>query len=97
MRFALLALLVLQCSANPAMAHSWYPKACCNDRDCRPIDKLVGKIDGSYEVWSGAIYLIVPRGFPIQQSEDSEAHICFVPDFYSGEPDILCVFMPNIS
>jgi hypothetical protein len=78
-------------------AHSWYPMECCNDQDCRPIDKLVNNGDGTFEVWVGHQMLRVPRDFPIQQSLDSDAHVCLAPDFHTGEMELLCMFVPGFS
>ena len=51
MRIAFLAVI----AATPALAHSWYPLACCGNMDCFPVtcDQLV-------ETRSGWLY--VPTG-----------------------------------
>jgi hypothetical protein len=47
MRLALLIVAALV-AAVPALAHSWYPLACCGNMDCFPIacDQLVETVSG---------------------------------------------------
>ena len=70
MRVFLAALLF--CVPVSALAHSWYPNFCCNDKDCEPV--ACEQID---EDANGATYNGVrfrkDRVFP---SQDSKCHAC---------------------
>lgn len=81
----------------PAIAHSWYPKECCSDRDCSPADTVRDDPRGGLMVSAGNQSVWVPSGFPRRSSPDNRVHICFrmiaVPD--EGVLLIpLCVFLP---
>jgi hypothetical protein len=60
-------------AAIPALAHSWYPLACCGNMDCFPVacDQLVETISG---------WLYVPTGnlFTREQVQPSQDHLCHV-------------------
>jgi hypothetical protein len=55
--------------AIPALAHSWYPAACCGNLDCFPVacDQLVETVTG---------WLYVPTGnlFKREQVQPSQDH-----------------------
>jgi hypothetical protein len=88
----LLSLFAAELTA--ALAHSWYPHSCCNDQDCGPVDLVMQEPDGTYVLWRGGLYVLVPRSFPIQVSQDSRAHVCISQDFHTGEAEVSCVFLP---
>ncbi|MBJ6128316.1 hypothetical protein [Microvirga splendida] len=76
-------------SAPPALAHDWYPAACCSQRDCRHLEEADGEtvleIPGGWQLWDGRI---VPRG-TAKLSPDRLFHLCELPD-----RRIICFFAP---
>jgi hypothetical protein len=77
-------------------AHSWYPQTCCNDKDCRIVDKVDPLPDGGELFHAGSITVIVPRHFKRMPSQDSRVHLCFYRVF-TGEYRPRCVFVPGDS
>lgn len=90
--FALVA-AALALPAQPVLAHSWYPLACCHDFDCSKVDRLEHRGDGSMLIEVGAISVIVPAGFEALPSKDTDAHVCLYRDG-SGAWKPRCVFLP---
>ena len=88
--FVLLAPLLV---GDVARAHSWYPHRCCNDIDCSVVTRLERRADGSYLIESGHITVVVPKGFPIEPSQDRDAHVCVYRDV-RGQYHPRCVFLP---
>ena len=80
----------------PAHAHSWYPQTCCNDKDCRVVDKVDALPDGGELFHAGSITVVVPRHFKRMPSQDSQVHLCFYRVF-TGEYRPRCVFVPGES
>jgi hypothetical protein len=70
MRLALLIVATLL-AAIPALAHSWYPFACCGNIDCFPVacDQLVETVSG---------WLYIPTGSRSSVSRSSRARIGIV-------------------
>jgi hypothetical protein len=81
---------------GPIYAHSWYPQTCCNDKDCRIVDKVDPLPDGAELFHAGSIAVIVPRHFKRLPSQDSQVHLCFYRVF-TGEYRPRCVFVPGES
>jgi len=86
LKIVLLALMILV-YAIAAQAHSWYPRECCGEGDCKIVDtpKMERKPEG---------YLINGQIVPfdrVRPSPDGEWHIC------SGQISsfIFCVFEPK--
>lgn len=88
-----LAAAVLAASTLPALAHSWYPRECCNDIDCVKVERLERRPDGSMLMESGPITVIVPKGFDARPSQDRDAHVCVYRDV-RGRYHARCVFLP---
>jgi hypothetical protein len=67
------ALLIIAAlvAAIPALAHSWYPLACCGNMDCFPVacDQLV-------ETASGWFYVPTGNLFKREQVQPSQDHPC---------------------
>lgn len=80
----------------PGHTHSWYPQTCCNDKDCRIVDKVDALPDGAELFHAGSITVIVPRHFKRMPSQDSQVHLCFYRVF-TGEYRPRCVFVPGES
>src|SRR5215471_9639571 len=72
MRLALLIVAVLV-AAVPALAHSWYPLACCGNLDCFPVacDQLVETASGWFYVPTGNLF----KREQVQPSQDQHCHV----------------------
>jgi hypothetical protein len=89
-------LLLLSAIGGRAHAHSWYPQVCCNDKDCRTVDKVDSLPDGAELFHAGSITVIVPKHFKRMPSQDSHVHLCYYRVF-TGEYRPRCVFVPGDS
>jgi hypothetical protein len=80
-----------------ARAHSWYPKECCDDVDCAPIDAVSHLASGNGPpqmiVTSMHGRALVPQNFPVRDSKDGLMHVCMRPD-PQGIMDVMCLFLP---
>jgi hypothetical protein len=79
-------------SAIPALAHSWYPLACCGNMDCFPVacDQLV-------ETGSGWFYVPTGNLFKREQVQPSQDHHCHVCLGRGREHHSICAFIvPNV-
>ena len=75
-------------AAIPALAHSWYPLACCGNMDCLPVacDQLV-------ETGSGWLYIPTGNLFnreQVQPSQDRNCHVCLG---HGGNHRSICAFI----
>jgi hypothetical protein len=72
-----------------AHAHSWYAKACCQDRDCHPVpcDAIQKTPDGGW-VYRGVRF---SRG-QLHASEDDGCHVCIEENGVS--PWGVCIYLP---
>ena len=72
----LAALLIVAAlfAAIPALAHSWYPLACCGKMDCFPVacDQLVETGSGWFYVPTGNVF----KREQVQPSQDQHCHVC---------------------
>ena len=82
--------------ADPGMAHSWYPRTCCNDLDCVPVDRVEHLPAGGMRLTAGHIEVIVPPGFPVMPSADDRVHVCTYRNM-AGHYLPRCVFLPGVS
>jgi hypothetical protein len=85
-------------SAGPTWAHSWYPKDCCHDRDCAPVESMVqfvptGGSAPQLLVTSKHGRVLIPRDFPVRESRDSRMHVCMRHNEF-GKLEVMCLFMP---
>src|SRR5258707_6183676 len=73
MRLVLLIVATLV-AAIPALAHSWYPLACCGHMDCFPVacDQLVETVSGWFYVPTGNLF----KREQVQPSQDHHCHVC---------------------
>src|SRR5262245_52867576 len=81
-----------------ANAHSWYPRECCHEIDCAPVDTAIwvtpaGGGPSQLHVTSKHGKAVIPRGFSTRDSKDSRMHICMGYDEF-GNPAVLCFFVP---
>jgi hypothetical protein len=90
MRIVLLILAAIV-AAIPALAHSWYPLACCGNMDCFPVacDQLVETVSG---------WLYVPTGnlFDAEQVQLSQDHHCHVCVGHGDHRSICAFIVPNV-
>jgi len=99
MKISIVAIVVvLSHWPTASNAHGWYPKECCNDMDCAPVDSLIqfsptGPALPQLIVTSRHGTAIVPLDFPVRQSKDGRMHVCMRPD-HGGNMDVMCLFMP---
>lgn len=85
---------------SPAHAHSWYPKECCSNHDCMPVDRIAAETAEGTVFVVGQKQILIPRGFPVRSSPDSRVHICFRVITQSEEGVYtmpLCLFLPSQS
>jgi hypothetical protein len=86
--------LGLTLGLSGADSHSWYPRACCSDRDCTLADEVETDQFGNFVVRMGDRQIPVSRDLKPQISPDGRIHICL-----REEPDLgivlpVCLFLP---
>jgi hypothetical protein len=76
-------------SAPLAVAHEWYPPACCGNQDCRHLEESKGETvvetASGWRLWDGRV---VPRGFA-KASPDRLFHMC-----ERSDGSIICFYAP---
>ena len=92
--WSLAALLIVAAlvAAIPALAHSWYPLACCGNMDCFPVacDQLVETGSGWFYVPTGNLF----KREQVQPSQDPHCHVCLGR---GREHRSICAFIvPNV-
>lgn len=93
-----LVVLSLFVFATPALAHSWYSEACCEEEDCRPA--RAGEVQFTPEGW----YVVptkelIPFGdYKEKISEDGEFHICqyYKSGSFNQELTTRCLYVPEV-
>jgi hypothetical protein len=87
MRLTIFAVAVLV-AAITALAHSWYPLACCGNMDCCPVacDQLVETVSGWLFVPTGNLF----KCKQVQLSQDLHCHACFGQN---GDRRSICAFI----
>jgi hypothetical protein len=79
-------------AAVPALAHSWYPLACCGEMDCFPIacDQLVETVSGWLYVPTGNVF----KREQVQPGQDDNCHVCLG---HGRDHRSICAFIvPNV-
>jgi len=92
MRSGSLIIVAALVAAIPALAHSWYPLACCGDMDCFLIacDQLVETVSGWLYIPTGNVF----KGEQVQPSQDRNCHVCLGR---GRDHRSICVFIvPNV-
>jgi hypothetical protein len=84
---------------TPATAHGWYPRECCHDTDCAPVESILPLVPmggGTLQliVTSKHGRAIVPQDFPMRESKDSRMHVCMKRYDALGEMEVNCLFIP---
>jgi hypothetical protein len=94
---AILAFLSMACALSPRRthAHSWYPPQCCNENDCRKVDRIDELSNGDLVMHFGSQDVLVPSGFEKHPSRDQNAHVC-VYRTITGRWAPRCVFLPGL-
>lgn len=93
--------------SGSAIAHDWYPKECCNDKDCAPVLKKVLTETGEYEITTKIGTALLPKDFQrFGASEDEQEHACMLPNHIADQweeqtPDkyshsMICYFVPGV-
>jgi hypothetical protein len=97
-RIILIASALVAIEAVPASAHSWYPRACCSNKDCRPADGLRTDQRGDRLVLVGGQTIWVSRFQKAMPSQDGGVHICYreVGGELDGSTNLvaICLFTP---
>ena len=89
----LVCLLVLaQSSVGSAGAHSWYPRECCSDNDCRPVpcEELIESRYGL--TWRGQVIFNERQ---THASLDDRCHVCITSYGFFAPNVPVCVFIPS--
>lgn len=93
--------------SGSALAHSWYPKECCDDRDCAPVISKVLLENGDYEVTTKIGKALLPKNFKaFGASEDNAEHACMMPTYMTDQWEeatpsnynysLICYFVPGV-
>jgi hypothetical protein len=77
-----------------AAAHEWYPRECCGEMDCAPVERVEPLPDGSQRLTSRVGNTVVPASFPRRESPDHQIHICMVRYTHFENMRPVCLFVP---
>jgi hypothetical protein len=86
--------IVLIALTAAASAHDWYPRECCHDVDCAPVERAEALADGVLRLTSRVGTTDVPSSFPRQPSPDGRMHICMVRYSHFDNMRPVCFFVP---
>jgi hypothetical protein len=89
-----LGLVAAALVAPAASAHDWYPRECCGEMDCAPVERAEQLPDGSLRLTSRVGTTDVPRSFPRLESPDQQMHICMVRYSHLDGMRPVCFFLP---
>jgi len=85
---------------TPAQAHDWYPKECCHDNDCAPVESTArtSSLAASSELPSTLVTTkhgtaVIPPNLPRRESKDNRMHACMSPG-PMGKMQLICIFTP---
>ena len=56
------ALIAARLMVSGAVGHGWYPRECCHNIDCAPVERVEPLADGSLRVTSRVGTTVVPTG-----------------------------------
>ena len=95
MRNICLSVITTLAFTSSVMAHSWYPLACCSDKDCwevGPEDVTATSSGWRIESSGEIVPYDDPRIRPTPPEGGQEFHVCHL----AGDPKgrILCLFVP---
>ena len=85
---------------NPVAAHSFYSMACCNNKDCRPVEKgSVRPVEGGFLVqrqWLMQKSEIVPyNSGRLEEAPDGQYHIC-LRLYGNMKGSVRCLYKPAL-
>ena len=94
----ILAVALAICAAFPAHGHSWYPRECCSDHDCAPvenIDRFVAEDRSARQFIVTRTHgkAVIRQNIPVRESQDGRMHACMRYDPF-GELEVICLFAP---
>ena len=94
-RRILVCLLVLaQLMVRAADAHSWYPRECCSENDCRPVPCSELTRTNLGLMWRG---VVIFNEMQTRDSLDQLCHVC-VKSYIGLIPYLpICVFIPGLT
>ena len=81
-------------SIPAAVVHHWYPRECCRDNDCAPVERAERLPDGSLRLTSRVGTTVVLVSFPRQPSPDGQMHICMIRYSHFDDMRPVCLFVP---
>jgi hypothetical protein len=84
----------LSITLAPATSHEWYPRECCGNVDCAPVEHVEELADGYQRFTTRVGTTIVPPHFPSRLSPDDRMHVCMVRFSHSDIFRPVCVFLP---
>jgi hypothetical protein len=89
---------VVHVHSVPARAHDWYPRECCSNKDCAPVENVtwsvpVGRGMRQLVVTSKHGTATVPADLQVRESKDGRMHVC-IRQNELGDWDVICLFMP---
>ena len=103
LRSTALGALWLVLPALPAQPHThhnadgttvtWYPRECCNDRDCQPVLQVRPTAGGLWLTVSDGRQILVRDDTPRRTSQDTRWHVCIAIDL-DNNLHIQCLFQP---
>ena len=91
-RVTVIAVMVMP---SAVIAHEWYPRECCHDLDCSPVERAERLPDGSLRLTSKVGTTVVPASFPRRRSPDHQMHICMVRFSHLDDMRPVCLFVPS--
>jgi hypothetical protein len=83
-----------------AEAHDWYPKECCHENDCAPVEHVTrtSSLAASSELPSMVVTTrhgtaVIPPNLPRRESKDNRMHAC-MSSGPMGKMQLICIFTP---
>jgi hypothetical protein len=92
MRKVICLLTIAQLTMSGADAHSWYPKECCSDDDCKPVPCAELTKTNLGLMWRG---LVIFNEMQTHDSLDQFCHVCIKANIDILPYLPICVFIPR--
>ena len=94
MRKVICLLTIAQLTMSAADAHSWYPKECCSDDDCRPVPCTELTQTNLGMMWRGRVIF---NEMQTHESLDQFCHVCIKANIDILPYLPICVFVPRVT
>jgi hypothetical protein len=94
-RWVFAAAIAIGFSVQLSFAHSWYPKDCCGNGDCKPVTEVQRVGAGIWLKTADGITMFVGSQEPRQPSHDLRWHVCVRFDHDAKTLVLHCVFEPK--